>query len=186
MFIALASLFYFPAIFFFFIIWIALILLRSFNLREWFVPVLGVLFPYLFVFAYYFMADQHSVHDLLMRIESSLFHPTTITHYNLSYYIFYGFLGVLVIISSFSLLGKLSGRKIYIRKFFEIFWWIFLFTLLLFFFDEGVYMEMIYFAAIPLTFLLSDYFNSTRSRVFGNIFLFVFAGLIGLIYYINA
>jgi hypothetical protein len=183
--VSVASLFYSFSVFFLLIIWISLILLRGFSIREWFVPILGFIFPYLFVFGYYYLSDSDSVNYLINLLLNNFFQQVTITHYNITYYLFYGFVGLLIVFGSFKLLKKFQTRKIYIRKFFEIFWWIFLVSLLLFLFKVGVSTEIVFIFAIPVSFLLAYYFNSIRSGVFGNIVLFILAGLIVLVYYTN-
>ena len=183
--ISLATLFYPFSVAFFLLIWISLILLRSFSLREWFVPVLGLIFPYLFVLGYYYISEVHMLEEFVEIIKGSFSQRTTLTHYGIPYYLLYGFVGLLIVLGSFSQVGKFSGRKIYIRKYFEIFWWIFVIAVVLFFSVSGVNVEMIYIFAFPVSFLLSGYLNSIRSGVFGNILLLLLTGMIVYVYYTN-
>ncbi|MFP4046394.1 MAG: hypothetical protein ACLFT4_01390 [Bacteroidales bacterium] len=185
MLISVASLFSLYSVAFLVITWIALILLRGFNLKEWFMPLFGFIFPYIFVFAYYFISDDNSVNGLISIIRQNLYQHSIITHYNNAYFAFYGFIGFLIIFASFSVIKRFQGRKIYIRKFFELFWWIFMLSILIFTLSRGVAVELIYTAAIPLSFLFADYFNSVKSSVFGEIVLFILAGLTYWVYYTN-
>ncbi len=185
LFVAISSLFYSYSVFFFLIIWVALILLRGFNIREWFVPILGLIFPYLFVFGFYYLSDNYIIPDFLNLVVKNFTESTTITHYNFAYYLLAGFVGLLLIIGSFKVLNSFPARKIYIRKYFEVFLWIFLLGVILFVFIQGVSVEIVYIIAFPLSFLLANYFNAVRSGVWGNLFLFILAGLIALVYYTN-
>jgi hypothetical protein len=54
MFIAVATLFYFPYIVFFPLLGVALIILRPFNWREWVISFIGAVVPYFFVMVIYF------------------------------------------------------------------------------------------------------------------------------------
>ena len=185
LFAGLATLFYVHSIFFILLIWIALIILRAFSLREWFVPVLGFAFPMAFVLAYFYIAHDHSLQGLMDTVVRCYYQDTTVTYYNWSYYLFYGFLVFWWLIASFTLLGKLNKMKIYVRKFHEILWWFFVGSLALFILREPISVEMLYLTAVPLSFLLADHIHSMRARSLGNIMLLLLIGLLGLIQYMN-
>jgi len=178
LFVGIASLFYSFAIVYLIIIWISLFLLRSINLREWFVPVFGVIFPYLFLFATYYIHEGLTITGLNETIKANLTNPVSITHYQIPYYIFYAILALFIIFGSFSIIKKFPGRKIYIRKFFEILWWMFVIPVLMLIFMNQIYGEIIYLISVPVTFLIADYVNSIKNRALGNIlFLFLLASL---------
>lgn len=61
LFVSIASLFYFPAIFFEIIILIGLIMLRTFNAREWMATLSGILVPYILVLTYFLFFDKTQV-----------------------------------------------------------------------------------------------------------------------------
>jgi len=185
LFAGVATLFYVHAVFFFLLIWISLFILRAFSLREWFVPIVGFAFPMAFLFGYYFASDQLTVPGLLDTVEHVFNQNRTVTYYNPSYYLFYGFLVLWWLIASFSILRKLPKQKIYTRKFLEILWWLFVGTIALFVFRKEISVEMLYITAIPLSFLLTDYIHTLRSNTFGNVMLLIFLGLLGYIQYAN-
>ncbi len=56
--VAIASLFYFPYIVFFPVLAVALIILRTFNWREWLISMAGVLVPYILAGTVYFLRDR--------------------------------------------------------------------------------------------------------------------------------
>jgi len=183
--VAIAGLFYVHAVYFFLLIWIGLFILRSFSLREWFVPLLGFAFPLLFLFAFYYVSDTLTVHKLIDTIKQSYLNEVTVTYYNISYYAFYGLLALLVVFGSFSLLGRLPMLKIYVRKYYEILWWMFAGSVASFILINQVSVELLYFVALPLSFLLADYIHSVRSRVFGNMVLFLLIAGLAFIQYMN-
>ncbi|MDY6801301.1 MAG: DUF6427 family protein [Bacteroidota bacterium] len=172
-FISVASMFWPPFAVFFVVIWIALIILRPFVGREWVVSLLGFFTPYLFVFTYYYvfldivkleaLAESFLGYFNILRI----FDPM---HY--AYYIFYALLFICIVLASFVIITDFHKKKIKNRKYFEINWWLFLIGVLLFIFFENVSYEIIYFIAIPVSFLLTEYFYSVRKRWILNILLF--------------
>ena len=185
MFVSLAGLFYLPSVVFILLIWIGLFILRSFNLREWFVPLLGLAFPLLFVFAYYYLSEALSLEGLINTLKNNYQTGATITYYNISYYIFFGLTGILVVLGSFSLLGRFPQLKIYVRKYYEIWWWMFSGTIALFVLSSQASVELLYFAVLPLSFLLADYMHALRSAVLGNTMLFLFIVAMAMIQYMN-
>ncbi len=183
--VSIAGLFYIHAVYFILLIWISLFILRSFSLREWFVPILGFAFPLLFLFAFYFVYEPLSIPGLTETITRNYMNEVTITYYNPAYYAFYGLMALMVILGSFSLLGRFPQMKIYVRKYYEIFWWMFAGSVVLFILSGQVSVELLYFVSLPLSFLLAGYVLSVRSGVFGNILLFLFIAALAFIQYMN-
>ena len=168
--ISIASLFYIYAVLFFLLIWISLTILRSFSLREWFVPVLGFIFPYLFVIAFYYLKEGIAIQDFLIEVKALIFSTVETTFYSAPHYMLFAFVGLLVVLGSLFLLRTFPVRKIYIRMFYEIFWWMFIICLAMFFVPDYISSAgIVYFAALPLSFLFGNYFVNIRSKVFGNI-----------------
>jgi len=69
--IAVASLFYFPAIFLFVCLLVTLLLIRPFLWREWVFAFLGLIIPYAFAFSVYYLLDMPG-EDLFNRMGESL------------------------------------------------------------------------------------------------------------------
>jgi len=185
LFAGMATLFYVHAVYFILLIWVALVILRAFSLREWFVPLLGFAFPLAFLAGYYFYADHTTLRGLWELIISNYGRNETVTYYGWSNYLFYGFLVIWWLMASFSMLGKMHKLKIYIRKYHEILWWFFVGSLAIFILRKEISVEMLYFTAMPLSFLLADHIHDLRSRTTGNILLLIFIGLLGVIQYMN-
>ncbi len=174
-FIAIASLFWTPFIFFVILIWISLLVLRPFIGREWLVGLLGFLTPYLFVFVYYFVfTSGDQIEMLIASLQQSLKININLNFLHFSYYILYGFLFLLLILASYTIIANFQKKKIRNRKYFEINWWIFFISFGLLVFFESVGYEIIYVLCIPLSFLLTDYFYTIRKSWFLNLLLVVF------------
>ena len=161
-FIALASLFWAPFALFFFLIWISLTILRPFIGREWIVGILGYCTPLLFVFTYYFVFNDDKLATIMMNFFESFKLSYSFHFLNNSYNIFYLFIALLIIISSYVLMLNFQKKKIKNRKFFVINWWIFAIGLISFILFKNIKYEMIYLLAIPVSFLFTDYFYSIK------------------------
>lgn len=56
--VAIASMFYFPAIAWLFLVWVSLAIFRPFSWREWLSSIVGVITLYIFLAFYYFWTDR--------------------------------------------------------------------------------------------------------------------------------
>lgn len=181
-FIAIASLIWAPFAVYILILFIALMILRPFIGREWMVGILGFLTPFLFAFVYYFVFFDQYLQGFLDNFTQSfqLIKPIYALHY--SYYIFYGFLSLMIIIASYTIAVNYQKKKIKTRKYFEINLWLFLISLSILIFFKNVSYEILYTMSIPIAFLLTDYFYTARKSWFLNLVLII---LIGSIVYIQ-
>ncbi|MEA3318305.1 MAG: hypothetical protein U9R54_10135 [Bacteroidota bacterium] len=162
-FVALASLFYFPYIFLLVFIWISLLIFKPFSGREWFVPILGLLTPYLFLFVYLFLNDD--VNYLVEAIENFSFEFSIIVP-SLPYIIFYSFFSLLLVVASISTARRVTMKKIKVRKYFNINWWVFILGIVLFLFVTNVSYEILYLIAIPSSFFITEYFYNIRKNIY--------------------
>ena len=179
-FVSIASLFWAPFAIIFLLIWISISILRPFIGREWIVGVLGFLTPYLFVFVYYFVFLEPEQLKLLINTFAENFgFIKNFYHIHYSYYIFYGFLTIVILFASYVIVSNFQKKKIKARKFFEINWWLFFIGLLMFIFLKNVKYEIVYFIGVPISFLLTDYFYSSKRNWYLNSILFIlFASVI--------
>jgi hypothetical protein len=171
--LSLGSLFYAPLGYFILFVWISLAILRPFHSREWLFPILGFIIPYLLLFAYtYVFHNSHFYY--LDYIKTVLKHAAPDFPYmNIAYYIFFGFLLFITIISSFYLTSTYHTKKIQNRKYFAIFLWLFIISVGIFLIDSSASMEILILIAIPLSFNLSDYFASNRSIIWGEFVFYI-------------
>jgi len=171
-FIALAGFFWVPFLYFLVLLFISLIILRTFSLREWIVALLGFLTPLFFLFVIYFvfLPEQNGI-ILFNYILSELTHIESFVELDISYIIYFSFLLLLTIIFSIKIIGNYQSKKIKTRKYFEINWWYFLIGVLVFSIFKRASIEIIYIISIPISFLFTEYFYSIRNRTFLNIIL---------------
>ena len=177
-FISIGTLFYAKAAFLMFVVWVGLSLLRTFQWREWTFTILGFFTPYVFLFAWYYLSGQDMAENW-EKIRYNFVHDRASGYLNLYYLLFYGYLLLVVVLASRKMIGTYQILKIYIRKFFRLNFWIFAFILAAFLVIYSRAIEMIYFLAVPVSYVLSYYFFNIRSKLAGEIiFALLFAGYI--------
>lgn len=178
--IGIGSLFYARFIYFLPFIWISQVILRPFFWREWVLPVAGIFVPaFLFTSIRYLLGSNPWEAWDIFYDNLNNFHFSF--RFNTPYIIISVYVFLLVILASGYMLRIYQFRKIYIRNYYLIFFWLFLLSSVLFTFltrfDPGV----IYVTAIPVSFLLSNYFINARKSL-GNRLLF---GILILLFLAN-
>ena len=166
--VSLASLFYARAVFLMLVVWTGLSLFRSFQWREWVFTFLGFATPYLFLFAVYYLAGQ----DLSQRwedIRRNFIHDRGTGYLDPYYLIFYAYLFLVILLASRKMLMTYQGLKIYIRKFFRLNFWIFAFVAAVWLIIYSRDIEMIFFIAVPVSYILTYFFLNIRNRLAGEI-----------------
>lgn len=175
--IGLGSLCYFNLIFFFPITWISFILIRkSFKGSVFLLALIGLALPWLYAFSYYFLTDQLAVmeHIIVQNVVTS----NKFFGANLPFQIYLGYLIFLTLIGSFFLLSQLDEKKVSSRKYFQIFFIVFIIATLMLVLIPAVSHEILVIIAIPLTFLFSNYLIFMRRQFWGNLFIYLLIGLV--------
>ena len=173
-FIGVGTLFYAPLLFFFpvflvgFIIW-------STN-REWRFPILsviGVSLPLFFTFSYYYFLSDTSLfwEVIILNITNS-----SGFEFSLPLKIYAGFWVTIILIGSTFLIVNFGRKTINERKFFRIFFLIFLFSILILIWVPAVSVDIFIIQAIPAAFLFSNYLVDMKSRIWGDIFMIAIIG----------
>lgn len=177
LFIGVGSLFYLSLAFFFPIIWVGLLLIRKQpEWRNYVLPVIGMFVPWLFTWSYYFLTDQF---DIFMETVSVNF--TTDNNFlrgNIPLQVYLGFLTVLTLLGSAFLLGQYDEKKISTRKFFQVFFLIFLVAFILLIVVPAVSQEILVLMALPLTFLISNYLTYLKWQLLSNLIIYLFIALV--------
>jgi hypothetical protein len=70
--IGLAAILYYPIFYFIPLIWIALFLFKSFNIKEWTHPIVGIIVTLIYLFAYWFWNDNFQ--SEIVNLGNSLIH----------------------------------------------------------------------------------------------------------------
>ncbi|MBU1718519.1 MAG: hypothetical protein KKA07_05550 [Bacteroidetes bacterium] len=158
--IALASLFYLPAIYFFIIVIVGINAFRARPLREICIAITGVVVPYSFVFVYYFWVDQLPwfIENSFAKI-FSLFIPTQLP---LPYQFLPIFILILVLMSFAKIGVKNAERTVKdkgIRAVFNLF---FLVSILTYFTTANALPQHFVLAAAPITMSISPMLVNIR------------------------
>lgn len=160
-FVALASLFYFPAILLFLLVWVALIVFRPFIWREWIIAILGLLVPYMYLGVYYFWIDAPG-----FVWPSRIFNVDTIAvswmHKSISFYILTILLAFIGIFSIGKQFTGLTVNKLKAKNSLILLAWFFVFSLLMLFIIPVFSMKYFSFLALPLSVFCSNYFLVTK------------------------
>jgi len=176
--IGLGCLFYIHLMFYLPVLWIGLIILRSFNWREWIVTIIGFLIPFIFTLVIYFLAGADIVR-FFDTIRINIIHPYNYAGFNIYDLIFFSFLGFLILVFSIHMISAYSKKKISSRKYLDIMLWIFIITLIVYFFVPSASVELILILFVPLSYLFTHFFVSMRSVWIGDIFLVLYmAGIV--------
>lgn len=178
-FIALATLFYFPAFVFFPIIWVGLILIRPFIWREWIISGIGFFIPYLFTWMYYFW---YGTLDYFWY--DKLFYPISTRYIDFDLpYSYYFLIGVLVLICllSFRKLFKiLTMHSVRSRNNLWILIWTLALSVISFLIAPSFSIKYLSFASITVSVQTANYFLSLRKTGFAEtIFYILLIAIIG-------
>jgi len=179
--VSIASLFYARSAFLMLVVWTALSLLRSIRWREWVFTFLGFLTPYFILFSWYYLSGQDLAENW-ENIRSNFIHDRDWGYLNIYYLASYFYLLLVVALASRKMMGVFTKLKIYIRKFYRLNFWIFAFVFAVFLTIYSRAIEMIYFMAVPVSYVLTYYFFNIRSKLAGEIiFGLILAGYVILL-----
>jgi len=171
LFTGLASMFYLHAIFFIFFIPIGLHMLRLKTIwNEWIASLIGGLIPWIFCLPVLVLLGGSQIFSFFpdqLLFEKYSFYATN--PFIIAYFSFY-LLAILV--ASIFILRYYHTQKISSRRYYKILFYFFVFSNLLILFPPVSY-EIIVLAAIPVSFLFTNYFISAKRRRFANL-LFLF------------
>jgi hypothetical protein len=182
--LSVASMFYFPSFILILLIWVGFIIFRIFSWREWFISILGLIFPYIFLSTFYFWNDC-----LLSKIESykNAFSLISFHGFHLSLYVIItvSFLGVILFLSLFKFMITINEKQIRIRKFLSFIIWFFLISSISLL-PSGKYSLLSYVMILPsASVLITLYLSNTKKLLWAegiliSLALLLIAGRLGV------
>jgi hypothetical protein len=161
--IGIGGLFYGNLIWFGLIIIVGIALLRTGNVREIFLSVLGLATPYLLTAAIYYVAGKN-LSEFFNLLAYNLFEKNEIFAFSPILIVALIFICVLVLLSISQVFILLHTKKIQARKTFSVLLWVFLISIAAYLFLTSVSVEIIWIAAIPMSYYLSHYFLFTKKK----------------------
>jgi hypothetical protein len=172
--ISLSSLIYINSFFFISFTWIGLILLRTFNWREWSFTIIGFLLPYLFLWGYFYATDRSMDELLFAAIRKNFETGFQLNNKITDIKIITIVLMVYMIHTSLFMVQRFDSKKTYARKYLMFFLWMFIISTIFFVLLPSFGIEYVLIAAIPLTYLFSHYFIFTKINWINRIMFGVF------------
>lgn len=177
-FTGLASLFYLPAFFFMILIPLSLYFLRLKTIwNEWIATIFGGLLPWIFAVPILFILKPSEFLNFLYQ-QIHLLHPSYIPD-NPVVIAYLSFFLFLIALASIFILKQYHTQKISSRRYYKILFYFFILPLILILFSS-VSFEIIVLAAIPVSYLFTNYFISAKRQrltnlAFGAMMVMVFA-----------
>lgn len=170
--LSIGSLFYLNLVFFFPLLWFGFIIIKQkVNWREYILSTIGFALPWLAAFGWYMINGFEN--ELRQTLQANFtFHQLFIKG-NLSIYIYAGLLGLLTLFGSFFILSQYDDKRISSRKFFKVFFWMFVISVILVAAHPAVSKEMVVVTAIPLCYLISNQFIFMKKEFWGEMILFL-------------
>jgi hypothetical protein len=159
--ISTAGLFYANAIWFLSLVFIGALLLRSPDLREIFVAIIGALLPWVFLYSIWFLTGKDLV-DLNLLIINNLFEEAAPVLWSRTLVILLIVLGLNLLISLYTVFADMTTKKVKSRKTFAMLIWLLAISGVVYIFVPSASAGIIAIAAIPAAFLISDYYVFAR------------------------
>ncbi len=171
------SLFYLNLIWFIPLIWLTILVLRPLRWRELVYPIVVYMIISLFLITYYWVAldDLNLLVDIL---RNNLASPDDYSIYDSNWIILIAYLLFLVIVASIYLLRKFQAKKNVIRKLYQVFFIVFLYSILFDLIVTKMMLEVFYILAIPASYLLSNFFHQRRNHWSHEVLLWIWIGII--------
>ena len=138
--------------------------------REHVILILGFLLPFVFATGYYFYTDQ--LNEVITLLIDFITQRIGTLKGNLFLQIYLGTLVLLTIVASIDIARHYDTKKVSSRKYFFVFFFLFLFSIASFVLVPATSQEMLIITAIPITFLLSNFFVFLKSKFWGELFFF--------------
>jgi len=178
--ISIGSLFYANLIWFGLLVIIGIALLRTGNVIEIAISLLGLITPYLLTFGIYYVIGK-DLWELLAMVKNNLFVRSDLYPFSRLTIVALIFTGMIVLVSLFYLLMHLNAKKIKSRQTFSILIWGFLIAVAGYIFLPSASVELIWIISIPVSYFLTHYFVFARKKLVPEIFFSVFVVLILMI-----
>jgi len=178
--ISTGSLFYANLIWFGILVIIGIALIRSVDISEVTIAILGLLTPYFLIFGIYYVIGK-DIRALITLIGSNLFLRTEGYIFSRLTIVALIFASIIIIVSMAHLLTLLNSKKIKSRKIFSLLIWTFLISIAVYFILPSVSVEIFWITGIPVSYFLTHYFVFVKKKLVPEIFLSVLFLLIVII-----
>ncbi len=159
--ISSAGLLYAGAVWFVILVFIGALILRSPDMRELALALVGALLPWIVMYAVWYITGGFPG-ELTEIIRHNLFDPVPSVYWSRALVILLIILGLNFIPSLFSLVKDMPTYKIRSRKTWELFLWMIVICAAAIAFVPAVSAEIAALAAVPVSFIMAGYLTFTR------------------------
>lgn len=147
-------------------------LARDSHWRESVISFLGAMVPILLVTSFFLLTDKSA---LVVQIFTANLKGGEIPVFrNYPLLIYFGFLGLLTLAGSYRMIQTYDEKKINFRKYFVVFFIFFVSIALSFILIPPVTADIFIVAAVPVSFLMSNFFDSFRRIIIGEVIFVLF------------
>ncbi|MBI5218449.1 MAG: hypothetical protein HY958_05915 [Bacteroidia bacterium] len=181
--ISIGSLFYFNMFYFLVFLWIGFLVIKPFSFSEWLISIIGFITPYFFLISYYFLTDK--LYYFYEMIHNNASARNSILFWDFSYYLFYGFLLFLALVSTLYFLQGINVKKIVIRRYFTILLLLILFLVTAYILLKSASVELLTMIAMPISYLIAYYLITIRKKWIKEVWVAIFLILLFLIQFFN-
>jgi hypothetical protein len=178
--ISIGSLFYANLIWFGLLVIIGIALLRTGNIREIFLSLLGLAAPYILTTGLYYVLGR-DLGVLYSDIMNNLFGDNPGYSFSRLTIIILIYSGLLILLSIIFLIGQINSKKIKSRKTFYLLLWGFFISIALYFILPSVSVEIVWIMGIPASYFLAHYFVFVRKKIVTELLLSVYLILVLLL-----
>lgn len=176
---ALGSIIYFPFIYFIVVVWIAFIIFRPFDWRDWAASIIGYATIFFFLAVFYYLNDHiNTFFKIWAPLGTRLPQRISFNYYR---YLLLIPLAVMLVLGLFRLQGTFFRSSILVRKTFQLLFFVFIIGGLAFYVKPGFHLEHFLLCAVPLAIFFAFYFlNATVRWFYEPLYLLL---VIGIIYF---
>jgi len=161
--ISAGSLFYASLIWFGVLLIIGILLLRTFNLKEVLISVLGLCTPYLILYGVFFVAD-YNLAELTRTITECLLGDNPGNSWSRLTIVTSLFVLISILVATAFLFSVFTTKKVKSRKIFALQIWTGIVTLAVYLVSPAANEELIFIFAIPVSYILSHYYIHKKGK----------------------
>jgi len=153
-----------------------IILSNERNWRGWIIMLIGFVVPLLFAYSYTILTEQTA--EMLAIIQKNVYTPVNHFRINIPQYVLLLILVLLTIAGSIKIIQQYDTKKVSTRKYFTVFSLLFISSIISFAFIPVTSQEMLVLMAIPITYLISNFFVFMKSKFWSE---FLFSLLLAIV-----
>jgi hypothetical protein len=178
--ISIGTLFYADLIWFSILVIVGIILLRSGNLKEIIISLLGLAAPFIITGGLFYLLGK-DIWLFMADIRDNILQKADTVQFTMLTIIILICIALTVLISTGFLANRMNSMKIRSRKTFYLLLWSLLICVALFVFVRSVSVETVWITGIPACYLLTHYFIFEKKKIFSEIVFTLFFLLVLLV-----